>query len=114
MTLRPLIYSGEHLVAARLALLDLNEDLLQEVIAYGMRYVLECTENDPAGTAGYLAWAKINRALRDKLLPRGWTKNNDQNYPRTAHPSRGFSIAVVGGDVSTGIENLTPSNRTEK
>jgi hypothetical protein len=54
------------------------------------------------------------RALRETLLPRGWLRCNDDNFPLTVHPSRQFAIQIATGDEGTGIAGATPSTKQSK
>ena len=57
--------------------------------------------------------AEIVRALRDRLVPRGWSYSNPRNYALTTEPSGAFTIAVAGGNANTGCE-ANPITRAEK
>ena len=101
-------------VADRLGYLGLTPDDLWESVSFGLGYAAECTANDPPAGRGYIAWVKINRMLRDLLIPKGWSKDNAQNYATTVHESGDWAIAVASGDSRTGRRNETPATRTEK
>ena len=101
-------------VAETLNDLGLSNEILWESLAFGVSYAAECTSHDPANLAGILIWGKATRMLRDQLVPRGWTKQNTQNYPTTVHSSGAWAIAVAGGDSRTGLPDKTPATRSEK
>lgn len=100
--------------ASRLDALGLNEPLLLEAVGLGSGYALDCTAHDPPNMAGIMAYGKITRALRDRLVPQGWESNDSRGYSTTIHPNRTYAIVVAGGDAHTGLPDQTPSTRSEK
>ncbi len=101
-------------VPSRLHQLGLEENDLREALEFALRHSVECTSHDPPSVPGFLMWAKTSRALRDRLVPRGWKPSNARNYATVVSPSGTHAIAVAGGDVHTGIPLKTPSTRREK
>ena len=61
-----------------------------------------CSDNDPPSAPGFDAWAKSVRALRDRLIPRKWTRNDDGNFSTVVSPDGKLAIAVATGDEQTG------------
>lgn len=108
------VYSHPAEVASRLKSLDLSLDILREAIRFGMGYAVECTKNDPSAAKGIIPWAKVNRGLRDLLIPQGWDRNDAQNYARTVHPGKKWAIAVSAGNYNTGNPNQTPATKGQK
>ena len=100
-------------VAGRLDALGIDQLALVESVKEGAAFVFACTKHDPPYLPGILGSGKIVRALRDRLILRGWTYSNPRNYALTTDPGGSFAIAVAGGDVSTGREE-TPTTRSEK
>jgi hypothetical protein len=101
-------------VADRLRELGLNEQLLRTAVDYGIKLSADCTLHDPPSLSGILAWGKITRGLRDQLVPQGWTTSNAQNYASTIHPRGAAALVVAAGDAFTGLEERTPSTRSDK
>ena len=93
----------------RLTELGLTEDMLTESILYGLRFLADCTNNDPPSIKGMLVWAKGTRRLRELLVPLGWTVDNAQNYSITVHPTDMHAIAVTTGDFNTGNPEGDPA-----
>lgn len=108
------VYSEPVSAAGKLHELGVREDVLQEAIQSGLQHAFACTRHDPPILPGILAWGKIMRHLRDRLVPGGWEMSNARNYATVIHPQGGFAVAVAAGDANTGRPDLTPSTRTEK
>lgn len=107
------VYEEPVSVAGRLHALGIDQLTLVESVKEGAAFVLACTKHDALYLPGILGSGKIVRALRDRLIPRGWAYSNPRNYALTTEPGESFAIAVAGGDVSTGSEE-TPTTRSEK
>lgn len=101
-------------VADRLAQLGLTTDILHEAIMRGEVARDSCTANDPPCAPGFYAWAGTVRALRDILMPQGWTRNDTINYSRVISPDRSIAIAVVTGDEGTGNKDANPRTKYPK
>lgn len=91
-------------VSERLFELGIPQDALLAAIDYGYRQAAQCTENDAPTAAGWIAWDKIIRGLRDQLVPLGWTRDNERGYPRTVHPSGELAITAAGADEAIGTD----------
>jgi hypothetical protein len=98
----------------RLDELAVNEDVLRDAAQTGIEAAGTCTAHDPASLAGFLTWAKATRALRDELVPQGWSPGERRNYATVVNPSGTFAIAVAGGNAATGQREATLRTRTEK
>ena len=98
----------------RLNRLGLSSSILWEAVEFGYGHAAACTEHDPRVGKGVLTWSKINRGLRDILVPKGWTTENPKNYEMTIHPEGQFAIVVAKGDLSTGKEDQAPMTRARK
>ena len=98
----------------RLYELGIAEEVLHYAIRYGQGFASECTAHEPSGLPGILAWGKTMRALRDRLVPNGWTASSGKNYATVVNPSGEFAIAVAAGDQNTGLRKENPSNRVGK
>jgi hypothetical protein len=108
------VYFEPVVVAGRLHQLNVPGGVLREAVEYGVRYSADCTLHDPPSLAGIMAWGKITRRLRDRLVPVGWVPSNAQNYATTIHPKGAYAIVVAAGDAYTGLVGMTPCTRSEK
>ena len=98
----------------RLFRLGLSSPTLWEALEFGYGHAAACTEHDPRVGKGVLTWTKINRGLRDHLIPMGWSKENPKNYEMTIHPEGHLAIVIARGNLSTGIADQTPMTRARK
>lgn len=98
-------------VEARLRELDLDLAIIRESALIGDHHARACREYDPPLLAGILRWAKKVGALRERLLPQGWTLNDHLNYSTVVHPSGAFGIAVATGDENTGQKDAVATTR---
>ncbi len=99
----------------RLRDLELSTEELHMALDYGYRYYADCTSHDPITTPGYIAYAKITRALRDILALRGWQASNRGGYATVVHPRGKIALVVAGGDTATGKDGgIEPHTRSSK
>ena len=89
--------------ADRLAELGLTVDVVAAALAAADRECGHCSDLDPPILEGLLRWGRATRALREQLIPRGWTYDNPNNLARTIHPSGDFAVVVATGDEGTGL-----------
>lgn len=101
-------------VTTRLAQLGLDQMDLQEPVMQGMFARSECTPNDPPLFAGFTTWARTVRVLREKLIPKQWTRSDEGNYPLVVNSVGNLAIAVATGDESTGIAMANPMTKSPK
>jgi hypothetical protein len=94
--------------------LGLDESILREAILQGEIARANCTANDPPCVPGIYSWGSTVRALRDILIPKKWTKNDDGNYSTVVSPDESFAIAVVTGDEGTGLPDANPTSKYPK
>ncbi len=86
----------------RLAGLDLTVDVVGTALAAADRESALCSDLDPPILEGLLRWGRATRALREQLVPHGWTYDNPNNLARTIHPSGDFAVVLATGDAGTG------------
>jgi hypothetical protein len=98
----------------RLAQLGLDAVIFSQAIQRGQAIAAGYTPNHPAICRGISQWGEIVAAIREQLLPRDWTRMDEDNLPLTVNPTRTIAISVSTGDENTGIEDLTPSTRSTK
>src|SRR5690348_10745294 len=95
----------------RLAELDLSAELIERVVRRADAEANICTELDPPIMEGLTRWGRMNRFLREELIPAGWRFDNPRNLPRTIHPSGEFAIVATTGDEVTGLAALLPTTK---
>ena len=98
----------------RLGNLDLDVDTLWRSLQFGQAYAADCTRHDPPSGKGIIAWDKVNRMLRDLLVPSGWSIENHMNYAMTVHPNGKWAVIVATGDEQTGLPTGAPQTRSSK
>jgi hypothetical protein len=101
-------------VTEALAEMGLSYEILSEAIMNGEMARDNCTANDAPGAPGYFAWNGTVRALREILLPRGWTRDDGGGYSRVVNAESTIAIAVVTGDEGTGRPDAIPSSKYAK
>lgn len=101
-------------VVTRLAALGLTEAELLQAIGRGMLARSECTPNHPPLHAGFVTWSNTVCALREVLLPKGWSRSDEGNYSTVIHPSGSFAIAVATGDENTASVDANPMTKSPK
>lgn len=72
------------------------------------------TANHPPVTGGFNGWADGVAALRDALMPQGWSKCDAKGYSTTVSPDDYRQIAVASGDRETGNPNGMPRTKSPK
>jgi hypothetical protein len=83
----------------RLAELGLDAVTFLQAIQRGQAIAAGYTPNHPPICCGISQWGEIVAALREQLLPRGWTRMNEDNFSLTVNPTRTIAIVVSTGDV---------------
>lgn len=101
-------------VATRLAQLGLEQADLHEPVSQGMLARSECTPNDPPLAPGLITWLRTVRMLREKLIPKQWTRSDEGNYPLVVNPEGNLAIAVASGDEITGNAHANPMTKSPK
>ena len=110
----PSIYVKADEVRDRLQCLDLDHETLINIVRRGQYAHAACTANDPPLYPGFTAWAQMVRAAREYLLPKGWTRSNENNYCVVINPSGDIAIAIATGDEGTGYSSANPTTRSSK
>src|SRR6185437_1400734 len=98
----------------RLRQLGLDALVFVQAIQRGQAIAAGYTPNHPAICRGISQWGEVVAAIREQLLPRAWTRMDEDNFPLTFNPPRNIAISVSTGDASTGIVDATPSTRSTK
>ena len=87
----------------RLSELGLAVEVVAAALATADRESDTCSELDPPILEGLLRWGRATRALRERLVPQGWTYDNPNNLARTIHPTGDFAVVLATGDEGTGL-----------
>lgn len=82
-------------VHGRLSDLGVTEQALSDAVRRGYLAYSNCTANHPPLIPGIWAWGETVRALREYLLPLGWTRSDEDNYSLVINPSGEIAIAVA-------------------
>lgn len=98
----------------RLEQLGLDSLVFIQAIQRGQAVVAGYTLNHPAICRGISHWGEIVAGIRVQLLPRGWTRMDEDNLPLTVNPSRNIAISVSTGDENTGIADAMPTTQSTK
>lgn len=110
------VVTDRDVVAMRLAQLHetLSEELLREANEHGYRARIEATELHAPTAAGTFHWHATLFQIRLALAALGWTKQDQRNCPFIVSPDRKVAIAVMTGDMDTGLEMGNPTNQASK
>ncbi len=101
-------------VTDSLSQLNLSIEILRDAILAGETARDMCTANDPLNAAGFDAWARSIRSLRERLITLGWTRSDDGGLPVVISPSRSLAVTVATGDEGTGKPELLPKTKYAK
>ena len=114
MATAPLIRFEPDDVQARLAALGLNQDPLLHAARRWHLAWSGFTPNHPPFGCGIAAWMEAVAALREAIMPDGWTRSDDRNYALVISPDGAMAINVATGDMGTGRPDANPSNKAPK
>lgn len=109
-----LTYFEREDVQQRLAAMGLDEERLLHAARRWYLSWSSFTPNHPPVGIGISAWTEAVAALREQLLPIGWTRTDERNYALVLHPDSTIAINVAAGDPGTGRPEATPSNKAPK
>jgi hypothetical protein len=98
-------------VTDTLAELGLSFEILRKAMCAGEAARDACTANDPPWAAGFDAWARTVRALREILIPQAWTRDDEGHFSSVISPDGHTAIVVATGDVGTGNRGSTPKTK---
>lgn len=98
----------------RLNELGLEQEALENVVRRGHYAFISCTENDAPLYPGLAAWNQMVRALREYLLPKGWSRSNENSFPLVVNPNGTMAIAVSSSDEQTGRGEVSPATKSSK
>lgn len=107
----PDIYINHADVMNQLGSLDLTDGDILQGVETGWRYRDETTAHDVPSMPGTLQWGKTHRGLCDVLVPKSWSYDQSDDFPRIFHPHKPLAITVWNGDWRTGLKDKTPAPR---
>jgi hypothetical protein len=108
------VHSQADDVDRRLGLLGLEQEHLLHAARRWHFSWSNFTPNHPPAGSGISAWTEAVAALREQLLPLGWTRSDERNYALVFDPKRSMAINVATGDAGTGRIDSLPSNKAPK
>ena|SRR5436309_2415108 len=108
------VHSQADDVDRRLALLGLEQEQLLHAARRWHFSWSNFTPNHPPVGIGISAWTEAVAALREQLLPIGWTRSDERNYALAFDPERSMAINIATGDAGTGRIDSLPSNKAPK
>jgi hypothetical protein len=108
----PVVHDETYDVDRRLAELDLKRDVLIDALRQGEFQRRNASPLDPPISIGITAWGRTTRALREGLVPLGWTPNDRFNLSTVLSPNGRVAIAVASGDEDTGDTSPEAQPRT--
>jgi hypothetical protein len=108
------IYSQPIDARNRLAELGLAEEILSTAIKRGQAEARSRTDNHPPMYRYLTPWGETTCALREGLLPKGWTRSDEGNLPFTVNPDGTLAIIVSTGDQNTGNKDASPCTKCTK
>jgi hypothetical protein len=95
-------------VDGRLSTFGLEATVLRDAIGAGEAERRTCTAFDPRILGGVMAWGRTIRALRERLVPNGWTSESFRGLEVVVSPDRRIAITVSTGDDRTGLRGPAP------
>lgn len=108
------VYKEQPEVDTTLDKLGLQIHELQEAAKANFLAQAACTANDAPTAPGFIGWNASVRALREFLIPKGWTREDIKNSPRITSSEQDVTIMVATGDEATGNPMATPKTKSNK
>ena len=114
MALPESIYVESWDVNRRLAELGIKEDDLLQAAERGFTAWASCTANHPPAIPGLFAWGETVCALRERLIPLGWERKDEQNWPLVVNRDGNIALSVATGNEDTGRKDKDPVTASAK
>jgi hypothetical protein len=114
MTLPASVYEQSWHVNKRLADLGLEEPDLLQPAERGFSAWASCTANHPPAIPGLWAWGETVCALGERLIPLGWERRNESNWPLVINKSGTIALSVATGNEDTGRKDSDPLTASAK
>lgn len=109
------IYTEPHEVATQLHHLGLNRPLLVNALEQGEAQRRLATPLDPKTAAGYTAWSRTIRMLREGVieLQDGWYVDEKNGIPMAINADETLALTATSGDENTGRPDTGVDPRTK-
>ena len=114
MALPESIYVESWDVNRRLAELGIKEEDLLQAAERGFTAWASCTANHPPAIPGLFAWGETICALRERLIPLGWERQDEQNWPLGVNRDGNIALSVATGNEDTGRKDKDPVTASAK
>lgn len=114
MALPESIYVESWDVNRRLAELGIKEEDLLQAAERGFTAWASCTANHPPAIPGLFAWGETICALRERLIPLGWERKDEQNWPLVVNREGSVALSVATGNEDTGRKDKDPVTASAK
>src|ERR1035437_1202978 len=114
MTLPASVYVESWDVNKRLADLGLEEPDLLQPAERGFSAWASCTSNHPPAIPGLWAWGETVCALGERLIPLGWERRNESNWPLVINKNGTIALSVATGNEDTGRKASDPLTASSK
>lgn len=114
MTLPASVYVESWDVNKRLADLGLEEPDLLQPAERGFSAWASCTSNHPPAIPGLWAWGETVCALGERLIPLGWERRNESNWPLVINKNGTIALSVATGNEDTGRKDSDPLTASSK
>ena len=114
MALPESIYFESWDVNRRLAELGIKEEDLLQAAERGFTAWASCTANHPPAIPGLFAWGETICALRERLIPLGWERKDEQNWPLIVNRDGNIALSVATGNEDTGRKDKDPVTASAK
>ena len=114
MALPESIYVESWDVNRRLAELGIKEEDLLQAAERGFTAWASCTANHPPAIPGLFAWGETICALRERLIPLGWERQDEQNWPLVVNRDGNIALSVATGNEDTGRKDKDPVTASAK
>lgn len=105
---KTLVFQGQQ-AEHRLQQMGLSIPMFHDVLLQAYNARVMQTENSPPAAPGFVMWAEMYKAQRERLCVRGWRKVDRNNISRTMAPDDSFGIINCTGDKATGQPHATPT-----
>jgi hypothetical protein len=101
------VYEGAD-ASRRLAELGLRAEYFGDSLRHGHDKRRGCSPLHPKSFPGITMWAETTLAMRGNCMAAGlhWEPDSADNYETVVDRRNGVAIAVVGGDVNTGVRGF--------
>lgn len=82
--------------------LGLTAEIVHRALFAAVTDAQLCTKADAPTASGFILWTRVNRYLREELVPMDWTIRQKDLILRTVHPSGAFAITAISASGGVG------------